>query len=188
MAVQIWLISDTHFFHDNLYTFTEKDGTRIRHPFTSARECDAFMMQRWCECVKPQDHIYHLGDVTMWRSNDQREAFINYTHSMPGHKRLILGNHDHFDVEVYKEAGFEKIMGSNRLNVSGVQLQLTHYPIHEGSIGKAVNIHGHIHQNPSPPGRYVNMSVERWEYSPVPIEVVVEAARVRMKDFPFEGY
>jgi len=54
---------------------------------------------------------------------------------------------------------------------------LTHYPVHQMSIKKGVvNVHGHIHQNSSPVGPYVNMSVEQTNYEPVPLEVVKDWA------------
>ena len=71
--------------------------------------------------------------------------FIQLTRSLPGHKRLILGNHDHYDISVYVEAGFEKIRASNVID----GLLLTHYPVHPGSIGRAIgNCHGQTHQHP----------------------------------------
>ena len=49
--MQIWLISDTHFFHENMYKFIGWDGvTRTRAKFTSAAEGDEYMMMlgmRW---------------------------------------------------------------------------------------------------------------------------------------------
>jgi calcineurin-like phosphoesterase family protein len=39
-------------------------------------------------------------------------------------------------------------------------------------------VHGHIHQNPSPEGRYINMSVEAINYTPVDIEDIAERAKL----------
>ena len=120
--------------------------------------------------VQPSDSIWLLGDLTMCRGKHRVQEFIALFKSLPGHKRLILGNHDHYDIGVYVEAGFQKIRGSNVID----NLLLTHYPVHVGSIPHRVtaNCHGHIHQNPSPPGPYVNLSVEVTNFEPVPLEVV----------------
>jgi calcineurin-like phosphoesterase family protein len=90
--------------------------------------------------------------------------------ALPGHKRLVLGNHDHYQVGVYVEAGFQKVRASNLID--GVLM--THYPVHPSSITfKTVgNAHGHIHQNPSPEGPYFNCSVEAIGYEPIPFEDV----------------
>lgn len=169
---QIWLISDTHFGHANMYGFLREDGTRVRREFASAREGDEYMLQKWAEMVKPEDHIYHLGDVALSRMCLERVK------GLPGHKRLVLGNHDRESLGAYQAVGFQKIFGSRNCE----RLLLSHYPLHPGSIGKAMaNVHGHIHYHDSPPGRYINVSVERIGYQPVPIEDVIEQAK-RLKE------
>jgi calcineurin-like phosphoesterase family protein len=175
----IWLTSDSHFGHHNIYRFTyiDKFGVerRVRERFNDAFEGDAYMVQRWCELIKPEDHIYHLGDVTMERSSNAKEWFVNKIRSLPGHKRLILGNHDHLTMDVYRDAGFQKIKGSHKMDA----LLLSHYPLHPSTVPKwaLANVHGHIHQNPSPEGPYINMSVEVTDYEPVPLEVVLDRAK-----------
>ena len=175
----IWLISDTHFGHTNMYTFTYKDRCgverRVRERFRDVHEGDAYMRQRWCELVQPSDHVYHLGDVTMERSSNAKEWFVNMMRGLPGHKRLILGNHDHLSMDVYRDAGFQKIKGSHYMS----QLLFTHYPVHVAHMPRncLANVHGHIHQNATPAGPYINMSVEVNAYEPVPLEVVVDRAK-----------
>ena len=171
MSVQIWLTSDNHFGHHNIYTFVYTDAygveRRVRERFRDAVEGDAYMIQRWCELVRPEDHIWHLGDVCMERSANAKTWFVNKMRSLPGHKRLILGNHDHLAMDVYRDAGFQKIRASNVID----GLLLTHYPVHPGSIGRAIgNCHGHTHQHPDEGPRYLNISVERTQYEPIPIE------------------
>ena len=173
--MQLWLISDTHFGHHNMYTFEMEDGTRVRDKFRDAHEGDAYMCEKWCDLVKPSDHIYHLGDVTMERSSNAKTWFVNKIRSLPGHKRLILGNHDHLTMDVYRDAGFEKIKGSHKIN----GLLLSHYPLHPSTLPVWChsNAHGHIHRNRTPEGRYVNMCVEVRGYMPTPIEEVEAEAK-----------
>lgn len=56
---QIWLISDTHFGHEKIIEYTGR-------PFKNAAEMDQCIADNWADCVKPQDLVYHLGDVA-WR-------------------------------------------------------------------------------------------------------------------------
>jgi calcineurin-like phosphoesterase family protein len=63
-------------------------------------------------------------------------------------------------------------------------LMLSHVPLHQSNLLRLLdksgvypddcetllNLHGHIHQNPSPEGPYKNMSVEAIDYTPVNIE------------------
>lgn len=166
---KLWVVSDTHFFHENMYKFTTFGGTeRVRHQFQSAEEGDAAMVERWNSVVDPTDHIYHLGDVSMDRSSAQVGRFVALIQSLNGHKRLILGNHDHFPVKVYVEAGFQKVKGSHRIDRWAV---LTHIPIHPLCLGEGlINVHGHIHERPAFGPQYRNVSVEQIAYTPVLLE------------------
>ena len=158
----IWLISDTHFGHANI----------IRHcnrPFESVEEMNEVMIARWNAVVRPQDHIYHLGDVAGPHVYDQIMP------RLAGHKRLILGNHDDTIPMQKLMRHFDKILAWRLFK----PLLLTHVPIHVGSFGKAdVNVHGHIHEKPSPAPqddkRWFNACVEWQDYTPVHLETVCQ--------------
>lgn len=56
---------------------------------------------------------------------------------------------------------------------------LTHVPVHpstlkegrfEGAKDKMVNVHGHIHTNPSPEGPYFCVCVEQIDYRPIHLD------------------
>lgn len=174
----IWVHSDWHWQHENIYKFTyTRDGVerRVREKFLDSKEGDQYIAQRWRDLVKAEDHVWVLGDVCMERGNNRAGEFIALMKSLPGHKRLILGNHDHLKTSIYMKAGFEKIRGSNMLD--GVLM--THYPVHPSSISYKVkaNAHGHIHQNDSPDGQYINCCVEVNEYSPIPFDEILTKAK-----------
>lgn len=166
---RIWVISDTHFGHGNIYRFVDSEGVRIRKEFANSQEGDSEMVRRWNAVVRPDDHIYHLGDYAM-----NHRPFLYLLKELSGHKRLILGNHDHWRVRDYVEAGFEKVYSSRLLG----QYLLTHIPVHPLSLGEGrngkekINVHGHIHQNPPYSERYRNVSVERINYTPVLLETL----------------
>lgn len=170
-------MSDLHLWHENLYAFTYTDHPtgverRVRERFTTAAEADAYMIQRWRDLIKPSDHVWVLGDVCTHRGNHMRKEFVNLFKSLPGRKRLIPGNHDHYKTAVYVEAGFEKISGGRQLD----GLLLTHYPVHPSSITFKVkgNVHGHTHQNPDVSPLHLNICVERTGYEPIPIERAIQ--------------
>lgn len=152
----IWLISDTHFGHENIIGYCGR-------PFVNAAEMDEAMVERWNALVKPSDKVYHLGDVAM------KKAHLAIVSRLHGKKRLIRGNHDIFDTKDYLAVGFQEILGVRVLN----NLLLSHFPVHPDSLGRfAGNVHGHIHEKPSPEGLYLNVSVERIWYQPVTLEDV----------------
>ena len=158
--VDIWIISDTHFGHENIIKYCDR-------PFKDAAEMDAVIIQRWNEVVKPHHHVYHLGDVA---SSQQRLNTV--MPQLMGHKRLILGNHDnHAPIATYAKY-FDKILAWRLFK----PLILTHVPIHKESFGKAqINIHGHIHEK-NYPGPYINVSVEQTDYHPVHLDELIKRA------------
>ena len=135
-----FLISDTHFGHTNTWEkFTLTDGSPLR-PFTSTEEMDETMVDNWNRVVRPQDTVYHLGDVVIARRHLETVKRLN------GRKILIRGNHDIFKDKDYYEAGFEQIHG---VRVFVDQFILSHIPLHPDCVGERFkrNVHGHLHGN-----------------------------------------
>lgn len=168
----IFLISDTHFGHAGILKFTARDGTLLRPQFSCVEEMNEHMVERWNAVVRPQDHVYHLGDFAIGKQNIPIAARLN------GHKRLVLGNHDEPDMKLYAPY-FKKIFSSRKLD----NFILTHIPVHPEDIGKCIaNIHGHIHNNVPQWNlgpRYFNVSCELLDYTPVPLEEI----KATVKDY-----
>ncbi len=133
----VWLVSDTHFGHEKTCTvFKREDGSPLR-PFSCAEEMDEYMVKAWNECVKPNDKVYHLGDVVINRK------FLNVLGRLNGDKVLIRGNHDIFKLEDYTQY-FRDVRGYHVMN----GLILSHVPVHTDSLARfGANIHGHLHAN-----------------------------------------
>ena len=131
----VWLVSDTHFGHEKTCTvFRRADGSPLR-PFASAEEMDEEMVRRWNERVRPQDKVYHLGDVVINRKCLQTLGRLN------GDKVLIKGNHDIFKLEDYTRY-FREIRAYHVM----AGMILSHVPVHESSLARfGCNIHGHLH-------------------------------------------
>lgn len=169
MAGNIWVISDTHFGHDAIIGYCNR-------PFADIDEMDEHMIDRWNSVVKPVDKVYHLGDVFMGSTLRANQNL----HRLNGKLRLIVGNHDVINTQSPLMHHFQKISMWRIFKEFG--LLLTHVPVHPdniSSIGKKndgtpyhelTNIHGHIHNNPSPEGRYRCVCVEQINYTPINIE------------------
>ena len=183
--VDIYIISDTHLRHQNIYKFTDRFGNRIRPQFTSAEEGDAYMIQAWNDTVKPTAHVWHLGDFCMAGP----EHWIGVGKRLNGHKRLVLGNHDIVQhVSTFKDAGFQKVQGAKELQIAGLRMLCTHYPVHESSLFKRdCNVHGHIHQNNSPSLRHYNVSVEKISYRPIHVEDLAKRVRLQLAELETRG-
>lgn len=165
----IWLISDHHFGHENMYHFTRADGvTRVRPAFAHAVDADAEMIERHNAVVKPSDHVWFGGDVALTR------AGLRLVKSLNGHKRLILGNHDRYPMHTYRDAGFQKITSSRVFGSRGKLIWFTHIPMHASCLGASgtLNVHGHIHERTIDDPRYLNVCVEHTAYTPLPLDSV----------------
>lgn len=131
------------------------------------------MIEQWNGRIKPSDHVYHLGDVTMargkaWAHIDTIMKRLN------GHKRICLGNHDQLASEWYFRT-FEKVKAYNVLD----GIIFSHVPVHPNSLGRfKANVHGHLHAQVveispyrSDP-RYQSVCVEQTGYAPVALETL----------------
>jgi calcineurin-like phosphoesterase family protein len=177
-----WFISDTHFFHENTFAkFKRDDGTPLR-PFLSVSEMNETMISRWLERVKPGDHVYHLGDVTMKYGDDFRLLMDR----LPGRKRLYLGNHDRLKgtnlAKFFQKVDLWRLFKDHGFMIS-------HLPIHPGSFRKAqFNVHGHLHynkvidENGKEDLRYINVSVEHTNFAPVHLDAILTEIKKRGKE------
>jgi len=133
----VFLVSDTHFGHAGVCRFVRNDGVTKLRPWDDPAEMDEAMIERWNERVRPNDKIYHLGDVVINRRSLATLARLN------GDKVLIRGNHDIFRDDEYRKY-FRELRAYHVMN----GMILSHIPIHEESLGRfGVNIHGHTHAN-----------------------------------------
>jgi calcineurin-like phosphoesterase family protein len=165
----IWITSDTHFGHKNILSFVRENGKLMRI-FHGVEEMDDYIVDRWNVWVKPQDKVYHLGDVAMKKQHIATAGRLN------GHKRLVRGNHDIYPTKEYLKY-FEEIYASRKID----NLFMTHIPIHPESIRYDwTNVHGHVHNNVERlhfGPRYLNVSTEVTDYRPLHIDEVKQLAK-----------
>ncbi len=133
----VFLVSDTHFGHAGVCRFTRNDGVTKLRPWDDPAEMDEAMITAWNDRVRPNDKVYHLGDVVINRRALDTLARLN------GDKVLIRGNHDIFRDDEYRKY-FRELRAYHVMN----GMILSHIPIHSDSLGRfGVNIHGHLHAN-----------------------------------------
>jgi len=184
----IFLISDTHFGHKSIISFTRNDGSPLR-PYASTEEMDEAMVENWNKVVRPQDKVYHLGDVAM-------NAGLWHMSRLNGKKILIKGNHDKDKLSKYM-LYFDDVRGSHQFD----GLLLTHIPVHPNSLGRwPTNVHGHTHSNVVTrdvvvdtdtgdtktivDSRYFCVSVEQINYTPISLEELRTEVKARQEKLP----
>lgn len=168
---KVYFISDLHLGHKSILNFSPDRGG------TDMESHSEWLVDQWNSVVTKQDLVWVLGDVCF------DAAHMAYLKKMRGTKHLILGNHDKFTLKEYfqyfnKVHGFKKYKGA----------WLSHAPIHDGSLRKGINIHGHLHANSVktydftidgmiPDKRYFNVSVEPLNGIPVSYEQILKTLK-----------
>ena len=176
----VFLVSDTHFGHAGVCRFTHPNDPTVKlRPWDNVEEMDEEMVRRWNDRVRPNDKVYHLGDVVM-----NRKA-LPIMDRLNGDKVLIRGNHDIFPDEDYMKY-FRSLRGYHVLD----GMILSHIPIHSASLGRfGVNIHGHLHatrvmrdlvhcgRTDQIDPRYHCVCVEQTDFAPILLEDVLDRIR-----------
>ena len=172
MSKDVWVISDTHFNHAPILKFKDYAGLPPRGEFDNVDQMNQCMLDNWASVVKPNDTVIHCGDV-LFGENKVEWLEANFA-KLPGKKRLVLGNHDNvkFLAPFFKDI---------QLWIQMDKFILTHAPLHPTTLAEShrfdaegmLNVHGHIHSNPSPEGPYKCVCVEQINYTPVNLEELI---------------
>lgn len=161
-----FFISDTHFGHQGICEFTHWDGSPLR-PFDTWQENDMAIVENWNRVVGRYDNVYHLGDYAFSALGHRMVKLLN------GNVTLIRGNHDQKPAAFYLDMGFKDVLGVKQVN----GFWLTHVPMHEQCVNEErvkANIHGHLHRNLIENSKYVNVSVEQINYTPISFDEIKE--------------
>lgn len=139
----IYLISDTHFFHKKIISLTSRPEDFEKRIWNS-----------WTKRVKPEDTIYHLGDVALERVRVLREWYERKFRLLPGRKCLIRGNHDKWIKPKELLKWWDEVYSEKVLEYKHLRILLTHVPrydrLDKDGVVADINIHGHQHNGVPP--------------------------------------
>jgi len=147
---RVFFISDLHLGHKNM---------AIKRGFKDEVEHDNHIISQWNKAVGKRDTVWILGDITMEKTSPY--PLLN---SLNGLKKVVLGNHDRPNhiPELLKYVN--SVCGL----ITYKGFVLSHCPIHGSEIGRfRKNIHGHVHEKSLKDSRYINVSCEVVDYTPV---------------------
>lgn len=141
MKVFVW--SDNHFFHNNIIKYCNRP---FEYSSKGSLDCLKFQINNYLNCVSKNDVVLFLGDLLQFNCNI--EKFEEMFNKLPGHKILILGNHDSLKYD-YKRLGFEYVLKYLIID----KTMFCHYPLTDQSdyldLFKQNNCeilyHGHVH-------------------------------------------
>lgn len=135
--MKIWIIADTHFYHENIKKFQGRP-----------EDFNEQIITNWNKLVQYDDVVIHLGDVLFGLNKEQTLPSI--MSSLPGKKILCRGNHDLNPPLWYMERGFDFVCD---YFVTG-DVAFSHMPltpllpqtmVNDRRLVKW-NIHGHFHR------------------------------------------
>lgn len=159
MSHKTHIISDPHFGHKNL---------ALHRGFATVEEHDQLIIDNWNRVVNKKDTVWILGDIGM-----EKTSHYHVLNQLFGYKKIVLGNHDlpqHIP-ELMKYVN--SVCGMYNYKKKGVVF--THAPIHPDEMERfRLNIHGHMHENIINDPRYISVSMEQVNYTPVLLDDILK--------------
>lgn len=168
-----WIVSDTHFGHDNIVGFCHRP-----------QDHEQVMIAEWRKEVPDDATVLHLGDLA-YRGNARFKNIL--APELTGARKLIIfGNHDRQRFSFYKQCGFSPARPF-AITYDRWIVSFSHYPWNPeeegGQADNHIRLHGHIHNNGYTRDGFVpflknhiNLSVEQTKYKPVNLGLLLEAA------------
>jgi calcineurin-like phosphoesterase family protein len=156
---EIFVISDLHLGHGNIIKYCSRP-----FPHDAVDEMDQMLIRNWNYTVKPDDRIYHIGDLCY---GPLARNLYEYLQRLNGQVTLIQGNHDERErAPVHSEPMVHK----------DIPFLLVHDPDDAPVPFEGWVIHGHHHNNDLEnypfinfEKRRINVSAELVRYQPVPL-------------------
>ena len=182
---EIWLTSDSHFGHSREFLYGPRG-------FKNIEEHDEAIIQNWNSLVKPDDVVYHLGDVML---NDDEHG-LKCLQRLNGHIRMLRGNHDSDNrLLKYAECWNVESVGDWAIVIkSGKQsIYLSHFPtitsnfdIDKPLKARMINVCGHSHVKDSfadwNKGLIFHCELDTNNCKPWNLEDILKAIRKRLEE------
>ncbi len=167
--VMFFVISDTHFGHENILKFERKNL------FKSIEEHDEKLLAIWEKCLRnlgKDDTFYFLGDFcALGQEQKYIERLLLPMNEAPCRKVMIMGNHDKgIDKELlyglFDEIYDYPVYISHRV-------VLSHFPC--AVYPSQLNVHGHTHGMKIYGNNHICASIHVNNYNPVSSKTVESA-------------
>jgi calcineurin-like phosphoesterase family protein len=170
---KVWFTSDLHLNHKNIIKYCNR-------PFISTQEMNEKLIENWNSVVKPDDHVFNLGDFCFGEVKQWQE----FRNQLNGKITLIKGNHDKLQngqIQSLFDGVYDylKISVKDEDTKDGWQkIILCHYALRtwEGFHRKSFSLYGHSHGTlPDDPNLLsIDVGVDCHEYKPISYNEVKE--------------
>ena len=166
---QAFFIGDLHLGHTNI--------SKHRPQFESLQQMRDTLCENWHKTVTKRDTIYLMGDAAF------DKAALEDLSTWAGEKVLILGNHDSDRLkmeDIYKH--YKNVRSLYKYH----EFWLSHCPVHPDELRGKINIHGHVHDktimlNGDVDSRYINVSCEAVNYTPISLGTIRQQLQEKLK-------
>jgi calcineurin-like phosphoesterase family protein len=152
-----YFLADPHMGHNNLLSYQSE-------PFETIEQKEALITANIKKTVGSGDELWLLGDVFLhgWHKERAKEWLSQFKFK----KILIMGNHDKCrSVTWFKDIGFNEVYQYPVILED--KYIISHEPIEINMIGRFKNIHGHLHTKDMNCRNYLNVCVEKQNYTPI---------------------
>ena len=181
----VWLTADTHFEQDEVLDFYDvdsgsKEPMRGRR-FGTITEMGEFIAEKWSECLKPGDSLWHLGDFAGPKPKAWKWVDGNIRKILKGvDATILLGNHDN-GMKLAESGLFKNVEGDIDARAE-FGFYATHEPLNRDTLWHwerteppAMNVHGHEHAFHDTIGpQWMNVCVEKTDYAPIHLDEVLD--------------
>jgi len=167
-----WFTADTHFGHRRIIEYCNR-------PFTNVPEMDTALINNINELAKPDDRLFHLGDVVFKGGN-----LAAYRSRIVCENVFVVpGNHDKEKELVRYFQVLPQCYMYHDPKDHGYRIVLCHYALRvwQGSHHGAGHLYGHSHGGlpPVPGAPAFDVGVDCWNYRPLSLtEVKQEMIRL----------
>lgn len=156
---KICFIADTHFGHPK---------SAKRRGFEDVESHDKHVFECITSSVGNTDELFIVGDVV---NHVDSLHYLQRLYRWVGKLNLILGNHDfrhNRDPSISPTIEQYAHYSDNILGITAYKgYWISHCPIHPRELLGNKNIHGHVHYNSMDDDRYINVSAEAIDYTPI---------------------
>jgi calcineurin-like phosphoesterase family protein len=165
-----FFIADTHFGDEDVLIYEKR-------PFKDVDDMDETMLKNWNSVVGKDDTIIIAGDFCWYTDRNDVADLMN---ALNGKKIFIIGNHD-----VQKETWYHNM--GNVQHVSAFPIIYKEWFVVSHKPPEYFNeatpyfwVYGHVHATElyqTVTKRSACVCVERWNYTPVALETLIDCAK-----------
>jgi len=176
--MEIYFTSDTHFCHSNIIMYCNR-------AYSNVEEMNEDMIQNWNKVVRPNSHVYHLGDFAFTNKKNVKKVG-EIIDRLNGKIHLCIGSHDEKTIKLLGHK-FYKIAESFYLKSHDIFMShYMHYvwpQSHYNSQHLFGHSHGRLNSKAEVHGKCMDVGVENHYYTPWSLSEIKDQMKIRPNNF-----